>query len=488
MTEQTPEEVDILLERAIVLPMTSEDDLIWDGAIAIRGTDIVAVGEREDVVRRYRGRKTIDATNQLAMPGLVNTHMHVFGAFARGIVNDLSFTPWVQKKFHITSNGLNPDNYYLATKFACMDMLKSGTTTFLDCGTYQGLEESVVNGVRDAGSRAVLARTIADLNDELAGSLSRSDRATQENLEHAESFISTHDGAAEGRIRGWACPIQVTSASDELWEGAMRLAERFDVGVATHSNVDRQDIERHKRMFGGSRPIERFEALGILNHRFVGTHMGWLSDDEVALMIKRKASAVHCPSASMKLAYGAMSNGKFPELLAGGGTVGLGSDGPAASCFVDMFREVHLAATTHKEARLDPTLISPYQALELATRHSARSALLDDQIGSLESGKKADIILLDLMRPEMVPWHEDNLVANLAYAANGSLVHTVIVDGRVVVRAGEILTMDETEVLEGMQREVPVFVELAREWDREHWPADQEPPRRLRTPAASHSH
>jgi cytosine/adenosine deaminase-related metal-dependent hydrolase len=460
-------EVDLLIENAVVLPMTGEEDVLWDGAVAVDGDRIAAVGPTEDVRRSWAGRRTIDAREQLAMPGLVNTHMHLFGSFARGLVNDLSFTPWIQKKFFVTSRGLNPDNYFLGTQFAAMDMLRTGTTTFLDCGTYQGLEEPAVRGVESAGIRAVLARAMADVEDPLASFLSRSDHATRENLEASEEFIARWNGAADGRVSAWACPIQVTSCSDELCLGAMELAERYDVGWATHSNVDREDIASHERLFG-TRPIERFHSLGILNRRWLGTHMAWLSDREVDLLEQADATAVHCPSASMKGAYGAFSHGKFPELIERGITVGLGTDGPAASCFLDMFREIHLAATGHKEARLDWTLVSPYKALELATVGSARGALLDDEIGTLEPGKKADLILLDLMEPSMVPWHEDNLLENLAYSASGSVVHTVLVDGKVVVRAGVVETVDRGELVRAMQRAVKEFVRLAREWDREH--------------------
>ncbi len=468
-------QIDLLIEHGVVLPMTGERDLLWDGAVAIDGGRIVATGSTAELRRAYDPRETIDARDQLVMPGLVNTHMHLFGAFARGLVNDLSFTPWIQKKFYVTSKGLNPDNYYLGTQFTSIEMLKTGTTAFLDCGTYQELEEAAVAGVETAGMRAVLARAMADVQDDLAEFLSRSDKVTRENLEHAESFIAKFDGAADGRVRAWPCPIQVTSSSDELCEGAMELAERFNVGVVTHSNVDREDIEAHDLRFG-TRPIERFNSLGILNRRFAGTHMAWLSETEVDLLMETRAAAIHCPSASMKGAYGAFTKGRFPELIAGGATVGLGTDGPAAACFLDMFREVHLAATGHKEARLDWTLISPYQALELATIGSARAMLLEDEIGTLEPGKRADVIVLDLMRPEMVPWHEDNILANLVYSGSGNLVHTVLVDGRVVVRAGEVLTMDEQAILRAMQKEAPRFVELAREWDDRFWPADHTKP------------
>jgi cytosine/adenosine deaminase-related metal-dependent hydrolase len=466
-----PQQIDLLIEHGVVLPMTGESDLLWDGAVAVDGGRILATGSTADLRRAYAAAETIDARDQLVMPGLVNTHMHLFGAFARGLVNDLSFTPWIQKKFYVTSKGLNPDNYYLGTQFTSIEMLKTGTTAFLDCGTYQELEEAAVRGVETAGIRAVLARAMADVQDDLAEFLSRSDKVTRENLEHAESFITKFDGAADGRVRAWACPIQVTSSSDELCEGSMELAERFDVGLVTHSNVDREDIEAHDLRFG-TRPIERFNSLGILNRRFAGTHMAWLSETEVDLLMETGASAIHCPSASMKGAYGAFTKGRFPELIAGGAPVGLGTDGPAAACFLDMFREVHLAATGHKEARLDWTLISPYEALELATIGSARAMLLEDEIGSLEAGKRADVILLDLMRPEMVPWHEDNVLANLVYSGNGNLVHTVLVDGRVVVRAGEVKTMDEPAILRAMQKEAPRFTDLAREWDERFWPED----------------
>jgi 5-methylthioadenosine/S-adenosylhomocysteine deaminase len=483
MNETGKTEVDLLIENAVVLPMTGEKDVLWDGAIAVRGDRIEAVGPTDELRQRYRAAQTIDANEQLAMPGLVNTHMHLFGSFARGLINDLSFTPWIQKKFYVTSKGLNPDNYYLGTQFAALDMLRTGTTTFLDCGTYQGLEEAAVRGVETSGIRAVLARAMADVEDALAQYLTRSDHVTKENLEASEEFISQYNKAADGRVNAWACPIQVTSCSDELCTGAMELAERYDVGFATHSNVDREDIANHDRLFS-SRPIERFHALGILNRRFLGTHMAWLSDREVDLLEECDATAVHCPSASMKGAYGAFSHGKFPELIERGVTVGLGTDGPAASCFLDMFREVHLAATGHKEARLDWTLISPYKALELATIGSARGALLEHEIGSLEPGKKADIILLDLMEPGMVPWHEDNLLENLAYSATGGIVHTVLVDGKIVVRAGEVKTVDREQLVRAMQKEVREFVRLSREWDEQHRSAAIEAASKIALPTA----
>ncbi|MPZ68176.1 MAG: amidohydrolase family protein [Actinobacteria bacterium] len=460
---------DLLVDAEVVLTMDAEERILLGGSVAVLADRIVAVGDRSSVHGDFDADRVIDAGDHLVMPGLVNTHTHLFGPFTRGLVNDLSFTPWIQKKFYLTSKGLNEETYYLSTLMGCLDMLKTGTTTFVDCGTCQGLEESAVRGVVEAGSRAMLSRTMADIQDDLAEFLDRPGMDTEQNLRETEAYVKEFDQSGDGRIRAWVCPIQVSSVSDDLALGAMEIAQKYDVGFAIHSNVDREDIANHHTLFG-LRPIERFHKLGILNERFLGTHMGWLSDLEVQLLRDSGASAVHCPSASMKGGYGAISKGKFPELLQEEVTVGLGTDGPAASCYHDMFREVYLAATAHKEARLDHTLISPYQALKMATHGSAKAVLMADEIGSLEVGKKADLIALDLMRPEWVPWHEDNLISNLVYSSTGSSVDLVIVDGRIVVEDSCILTIDEQWLLREMQGKVAPFVQLSREWDQKFWP------------------
>ena len=214
-------------------------------------------------------------------------------------------------------------------------------------------------------------------------------------------------------------------------------------------------------------PIERFYRLGVLGPNFALTHMGWITEREMLLLKETEASVIHCPSASMKGAYGSISMGKFPELIALGVNVGLGSDGPAASAFQDMVRVLFLASGGHKEARLDPRVMPPKKVVELATVNNSKAFLMSDRIGSLEKSKSADIVIFDLMRPEWIPVSEINLVSNLVYSASGDSVDTVIVDGKVIVENRVVKTVDEMEILERAQKAGMDFSQLSEQCDRE---------------------
>ena len=457
--------VDTLITDPTILTMNPKREVIWRGAIAIQGEKIVEVGEQRALASKYRARRVMDGRQKLAMPGFINAHNHMSGALTRGLIDDLTFIPWVQKKFYLSSKGLNPENYYFSTLLLGIEMLKSGTTCFVDCGTMPGLEESVVKGVEEIGIKAVLGRTMVDITETLSSHHHRRERSTRENLRKGEAFIEDWHGAAGGRIQCWLCPMQVSSCSDELFRGAARIADRLEVGVLTHAAVATADVELCVERFHQT-PVERFQRLGVLAPNFLPTHMGWLTAREMKLLRDFGVSVVHAPSASMKCAYGSLSMGKFPEMAASGINVCLGSDGPTASGFLDMFRTVYLAAVGHKEALLDATVIRPIEALEMATINGARALLWEDRTGSLEKGKCADIVLVDLRRPEFIPHHPETLISHLVYGAPHAAVETVLVNGKVVVEKGEVTTVDEGAVWEEAQRWAGRFVRLSKEWDR----------------------
>ena len=457
--------VDLLFKNAVILTMNKKREVLWDGAVAVRGKKIVDVGSTTALTRKYEGRREVDASRKLVIPGLINTHNHMFGALCRGLVNDLSFTPWVQKKFYLTTKGLDDKSFYLSTLLLGIEMLKTGTTCYVDCGTVQRLEGSAVRAVEEIGIKAILGRTMADVTETLSSHLYNRNQTTRENLRGSERFVKEFHGAADGRVQAWFCPIQVSSISDELCRGSIRLAEKYDSGFVTHAAVDKADVELCWERFHLT-PVERFHRLGVLGPRLIATHMGWLTENEIKLLVKSRSNIVHCPSASMKGAYGCLSHGKFPELEAAGANITLGSDGPAASNFQDMFRVMHLAAVGHKEARLDPCIIPPEKVLEWATLNGARSVGWADRIGSLEKGKRADMAILNLRRTEFVPLHPESLIPNLVYAAAGHCVETVLVDGKVVVEGGRVTTVDEEEVIDRINRFANRFVKLSREWDR----------------------
>lgn len=446
--------VDLLIEDAVILTLAPETPLIAGGSVAVRGKEILDVGTARDLAGKYTAATRIDGRDKLVAPGLINLHTHTSGALSRGMINDLAFPEWVQKKLHVAGQGLDEETYHLATTLLCLEMLKTGTTCFLDCGTVPGLEEAAATAVEETGIKAVLGRTLVDDPSVDAG----------ESLARAEEFVLSWNGTAEGRIQAWLSPARISRVSDELSTGAKEVADKHGVGVCTHASVAPEDVDLCLERYGTT-PIERYHRLGCLGPNFVGTHLGWISEAEANLLHATGSSVAHAPSASMKCAYGSLSRGRFPELLAMGVNVGLGSDGPSASSFQDMVRVMHLAAVGHKEARLDPVLVTPQQAVEMATINNARAVLWEDRIGSIEKGKRADLVLFDLMRPEWVPWNERNIVSNFVYSASGASTDTVIVDGRVLVSGGEVMTVDERSVLERAQRASVRFQALADEWE-----------------------
>ncbi len=462
-----PIQVDTLITRPVILTMNRKREVIWEGAIAIKGGKIVEVGDRKALEGRYEARRVIDGRLKLAMPGFINAHNHMSGALTRGLIDDLSFTPWLQKKFFLSSKGLDAKNYYYSTLILGIEMLKSGTTCFADCGTMPGLEADAVKAVEDIGIKAVLGRIQVDITETLTSHHFRREKGTRENLRKGEAFIKDWNGAAGGRIQCWLCPMQVSSCSDALFVGSARIADRLGVGLLTHASVAPADVDICMARFHQT-PVERFHRLGILAPNFLPTHMGWVTEREVKLLRDAGVSVVHAPSASMKCAYGSLSMGKFPEMMADGINVCMGSDGPTASGCLDMFHTVYMAATGHKEARLDATVLHPMEALEMATINGAQALLWKDRVGSLEKGKCADIVLVDLKRPEFIPHHPKTLISHLVYGGSRAAVETVLVNGKVVVENGKVTTVDEEAVWEEVQKSANRFVRLSDQWDRQY--------------------
>ncbi len=456
--------IDILIENAVVMPMNADRKLILDASIAVKGKEIVDVGSSVELQGTYEAARKIDGKNKLAMPGLINGHTHLSGALARGMIDDLSLTPWIQKAFYFTSRGLDEENYYISTMLLCLEMLKTGTTCFADCGTVEGMEQAAVSAIEKIGMKAVLGRTVMDVADIHASSYKRREATTEENLVGGEEFIRRWNNAADGRIQAWLCLMLVPSVSDELCVRASELVRKYGVGILLHASVTPGEVELCVEQHGLT-PIERLYHLGVLGPDLLASHTSWITGRELILLKETGASIIHVPSSSMKGAYGSLSMGKFPELVSIGVNVGLGSDGAPSSAFQDMVRVINLAASGHKEARLDPRVMPSEDVVEMATVNNAKALLWSDRIGVLEKGKRADIVLFDLMRPEWIPWNEKNLLSNLVYSASGNSADTVVIDGEIVMEEGVVKTVDEIEIMEKAQMMGMKFQELSNEWD-----------------------
>jgi cytosine/adenosine deaminase-related metal-dependent hydrolase len=444
--------VDLLITGGLVVTMDAQRRVIEDGAVAVAGDRIAAVGPRQEVARRFRAARTIEAGRRVVRPGYVDGHVHVTAEMlARGFFPDwVGQKTWVRDWATSLYAAIQPHEEHVAALMACAEMLRNGTTAFCEGGTILHMEQ-VARAIEQAGIRGVLGRWTWDLVPSPASVHSTVEQA----LERAEELVEHYHGSASGRIRALTCVISSETASERLLRGLHELAVGRGVMLNFHQS-GYADYIPEARARWGVRPIEYLRNIGVLGPNTRLVHMVHVNDEEVDLLRASDTRVVHCPTTALRLAYGASSVGRFPEMLAAGVTVALGTDGTDASDQLDMSRSVYLAAGIFKDGRQDPSAMPVETALEMATLHGARSIHWEAEIGSLEVGKKADIVLLDRDRPEMVPIV--NVANTLAYAADGRCVRTVLVDGKVVVEDGRVITFDEREVYREVERLAPQLI------------------------------
>lgn len=433
---------DIIIRNGFVLTMDRRRPVFPDGAIAIEGGKILAVGETSEILRNQTADIVIDARGKIVMPGMLNGHDHFEQSFMKGVVRVYpETTPTWVKEFKIPiTREMNPDDYYLSSMVSCLEMIHSGITAGVNSICQQDMGkvkkfglEYASKAVAESGVKAIMAVSPADRFEPSDYLLS-----VDEAVRLVEWAISTWDKKFGERLRIWGGVGGVFSSTPELWHSIKETTDRQGVGFHTHIA---------SAMVG---EVEEAYANGNLGPTVTGAHNVWLSPRDVEIMAKTGTRAVHCPT--YKLSYSIDSrvdkfgDGIAPiaEMVETGVTTGLGSDGCMGDTR-DMFREMrNLAFTQHYRMR-DKTLFPPARLLEMATIECARTMSWDQSVGSLEVGKSADVIIVDRSKPNMVPW--TNPVASLVYLVSGSDVETVIVSGKVLMQGGKVVTVDEEKVL-----------------------------------------
>ena len=429
-------QADILIENGLIITLDDERRIIKDGAIAVAGDKIAALGKTAELKKEYSAKKVINARDKVVAPGFVDCHVHVTQHMGKGFVpDDVAAVPWIfdwQLKIY---PHMDSDDQYTSALLAFTEMIKTGTTCF--CEAFTAYEpECLAKAMEETGIRGVIGRHTWDIPSE-----PKQTRATTEQaLESLERVITEYHGRAQGRINAWAHLIGIGTATDALLQGAKRLADKYRVGLAMHQSVTPDEVEEYARQ-RGKRPIEHFQELGILDRNLLLVHMLDVSDKEVELLGAHSVNIAHCPTSALRLAYGATKIGRFPEMMEAGANVCLGCDGANCSNHLDMGRCVYLAAGIFKDCRMDINQIPAELALEMGTINGARALLLEDEIGSLQPGKKADLVLYDRLRPEWVPLLHP--VRSLVYSADGKSVDTVIIDGQLVMEEGRLTRLDE---------------------------------------------
>ncbi|MEU9335540.1 amidohydrolase family protein [Streptomyces sp. NPDC048290] len=455
---------DTLIVNTLVVTMDDSRRVITDGALALKDDKIVAVGKTDEITARWHSDTVIAGERFVVTPGLINTHVHITGEpLTRGFVPD--DTPFLENVFEWLTpihTHYTEDDEHISAQLAALEMLKSGTTSFLEAGTIRFIDP-VVEALSEIGIRARVGPWAWDLVPE--PEILR--MTTAEAIARLTDTMAKYGSVADGRVQAWPIIIGHTCCSDELWRAAKALSLEHGTGFSAHMSPAAMDPEGFLAAFG-QRPMVHLDELGVLDRNVVLTHAVHVDDDEVARLARTGTSISHCPTTALKVSYGVTQIGKFPEMVAAGVNVAIGTDGNNASNYHDLMRATYLVAGLFKDARRDATIFPAEDAFAMATRGGARALQAEHEIGSIEPGKKADLVLHDTHRPEWRPLH--NVANQLVWSADGRGVHTVFVDGRRVVDDYRCTTIDEDALLRRAQTAGEGIVARSGLPDRAKWP------------------
>ena len=469
--------MNLLVENAAyVITLNQARQVLRDASIAVEGNIITAVDKAIEVQKTYsRGffDKVIDGRKRVVSPGFVDCHVHAHEHLSRCLdpANERT-TEALLNWFYPYYASLTPEDEYVASTLACIDMLRSGTTCFIDLGVFH--VDQLVRATSETGIRAVVGRRVMDrlpptipphwkpwMKDILY--FPSAEAAIRETKE----ILSRWKHTEGDRIKAWVTLNGKRTITDELYVKAAELAHQEKVGFYFHMASSFEEAKATEQE-SGDWPMTHLEKLGVLDANVLIAHGVAVKNEEVDLLRKRGTKICYCPGTAVKEAKGATAIGRFPEMLKAGVTVSLGCDGVNASGSLNMIRQTYLAASLHRDARMDPMVITPEEALEMGTRNGAVSLLGDREIGSIEPGKKADFILFDTTRPEWLPILDP--VRNLVYSASSQSVDTVVVDGKVVVEARTVTTLNEKEFLSRAQERAELVLQRAGLQPVHGWP------------------
>ena len=440
----TPARADTLIKGAVIVTQDKQRRIIRDGALAIRGDRIAAVGTRAELEDKVNAASVIDGRRFVITPGFIDAHIHITGdPLTRGYVpDDISdafgdtLRRWVIPRYLAHT----PADERLSARLAAVEMLRAGTTCFLEAGTVRYLDE-VVEGLEQAGIRArvgawVEGRAFAPEDDER--------ELTGKAVRVLEQEVARYPADSGEKIAAWPILIGHSTNSDGVWKAAKEIADANKLGVSAHMSPYRTDPGWYLENLG-RRPIEHLAEIGVLGDNLCLTHLVHIDDSEAALLAETRTNAIICPFAALKGAFGISALGRYPELAEAGMNIALGTDGYGS----DLMQKMALASGLFKDARQDTKTFPARQALEMATLNGARALQMPDEIGSLVAGRKADFVLHDTDRPEWRPVL--NVLQQLVWCADGRSVHSVWVDGVRVVENYRHTLIDEDELYAAAQ-------------------------------------
>jgi 5-methylthioadenosine/S-adenosylhomocysteine deaminase len=421
--------VDLIIKGGTIVTMDGSRRVIENGGIAVKSGRIVAVARTAEIERGYAAREVINASGKVVVPGLINGHTHVPMTLFRGIADDLDLQDWLTKYiFPAEAKNVTEDFVRVGTRLGLAEMIRSGTTTYCDMYYF---EDAIADETFKAGMRGVLGETLIDFPV-------ADNKTYEEGLVYVERFVKRWQGNA--LIIPAIAPHAPYTVSEAHLKAARAFSDRTGAPIVTHISETKREVDDSVKAKGAS-PIDYLNSIGFLNNRVVAAHVVWPTEEELKLLKKLGVGIVHNPQSNMKLASGVAP---VPEMLRENLPVGLGTDGAASNNDLSLWEEMDSAAKLHKLISKDPKVVTAQEAFEMATIRGARALHLEKEIGSIERGKRADLVIVDLDALHQTPYY--NIYSDLVYASKAGDVRTVIIEGRVVMRDRRLLTLNEETI------------------------------------------
>lgn len=442
--------IDILIKNATIVTVNKDREVFFDGALAIKGDSIVAVGPTKEVVKEYsNAKKIIDAEGKVIFPGFINTHNHLFQTLLKGLGDDMVLKDWLATMTFPAAKYITREDTYYAAMQGCIEGLHSGITTMVDYmypHNREFLSDGIIDAYKELGIRGILGRGTMNTGTQFGVP-----REIMQDVETVEKDVrrlfEEHHNTENGRIKIAVAPAAMWSNTKEMLEMLWKVAKEYDAIFTVHISETPFDRDATEELHGKV-DIELLEELGIVGPNVLMVHCVYLTEEDMELTKKYDMKVSHNTASNMYLSSGVAP---VPEMLKKGITVSLGVDGAASNNSQDMIELMKLTALQHKVANLDPLAISAEKVLELATIDGARAIGMEDEIGSLEVGKKADLVIFNpLLNPKAIPLH--NPASTLVYSSSMQNIEGVIIDGNIIMEDSKILTIeDEVEVLKKVQ-------------------------------------
>ncbi|SMB84910.1 5-methylthioadenosine/S-adenosylhomocysteine deaminase [Desulfonispora thiosulfatigenes DSM 11270] len=439
----------ILIKNAYIISMNQEKQVFTNGDILIEDDKIKEIG-RVNVEIVGADAEIVDATGKIIMPGLINTHVHLSQQLGRGIADDVDLLTWLRERIWPYESNLTLEDSYISSLACSVELIKSGVTTFAEAGGQE--VDGMGRAVTEAGLRAMLTRSTMDCGE---GIPKKWQETTEECLEKQIELYERWHNKADGRIKSWFGLRTIFNNTDQLIIKTKELADKYGVGIHMHVAEIEGEVLFAKETKGAT-TVQHLNNLGVLDKNFLAVHTVWLSDQEVDLFKQHNVKVSHNPGAAMKVVLGFA---KVPEMLAKGIPVSIGTDGAPSNNRMDMMGEMYLTSLIHKGRTLDPKAVPAEQVLEMATLNGAKSVLLEDEIGSLEVGKKADLIILNPKSIGSIPMHDP--VANIVYAMQSSNVESSMCNGKWLMKERKVLTINEEDIVKEAEQRAKDVIKRA---------------------------